>query len=115
VAKDALEAIEVTIKDGVSSREVEEVADLIHDRGYTILDDLLHGVNQTPPIIQTAKAKRHASREVIFRTNMAITVQPNVMTLDERMGLQFGETFIVGKGGLERLNHYPREWVVCAG
>ena len=46
---------------------------------------------------------------------MAVTVQPNVITPDEKMGLQFGETVVVTKTGCERLNAYPREWVICAG
>ncbi len=115
VAVEAFETLVDLIKDGVTTREVEEASNVIHARGYTILDDLLHGVNQYPPIIQTGKAKRHASRDLTFRENMAITIQPNVMTTDARMGLQFGESFVVRKAGLERLNNFPREWVVCAG
>lgn len=115
VAVETLETLEALIKDGVTSREVELAADMIHDRGYTVLDDLLHGVNQYPPIIQTAKGKRHNSRDVTFRAGMTITIQPNLMTLDEKMGLQFGESFVVTKTGLDRLNAFPREWVVCPG
>lgn len=115
VAVETLECLEALIKDGVTSKDVEIAADMIHDRGYTILDDLLHGVNQYPPIIQTNKAKRHANRDITFRAGMAITIQPNLMTLDEKMGLQFGESFVVTKTGLDRLNRYPREWVVCPG
>jgi hypothetical protein len=36
-----------------------------------------------------------------------------VITNDERMGLQFGETVVVGKNDCARLNHYPREWITC--
>ncbi len=114
VAVEAFETLADLIKDGVTSREAEEAADLIHDRGYAVYDDLLHGVNQTPPIIQTAKGRRHESPEVTFRQNMVITIQPNVITPDERMGLQFGETLVVGREGCEPLNRYRREWIVCA-
>ena len=115
VAVEALEVMENLIKPGVTSTQMEKAADIIHERGYTILDDLLHGVNQYPPIIQTGKAKRHRSRELTFQAGMAITIQPNVMTIDQSMGLQFGESFIVRENGLERLNSYPREWIVCQG
>jgi Xaa-Pro dipeptidase len=115
VAVDVFLALEALIKDGVTTREVEEAANLVHRRGYTILDDLLHGTSQTPPIIQTGETKRHTSRDITFRENMTITIQPNVMTRDERMGLQFGETFRVTRDGLERFNAFPRDWVVCAG
>ena len=115
VAVEGYLAIENTIKDGATTADVELAAEVIHDRGYTILDDLLHGVNQSPPIIQTKTTKRHENRDITFKENMAITIQPNVMTIDKRMGLQFGETVMVTKTGCERLNAYPREWIICKG
>jgi Xaa-Pro aminopeptidase len=114
VAVDAFDSICNLIKDGTSTREVEEAAELIHTRGYTLYDDLLHGANQYPPIIQSKSTSRREGGEMVFRENMVITVQPNVCTTDERMGLQFGETFVVRQNGLEPLHDYPREWIVCA-
>ncbi len=46
---------------------------------------------------------------------MVVTIQPNVMTKDEKMGLQFGETVVVRRDGYERLNNFPREWITCKG
>jgi len=112
---EAFDAISGVIKDGTSTREVEEVAEVIHRRGYNIYDDLLHGASQYPPIIQTKSSKRHKSADVVFRERMVIVIQPNVVTRDEKMGLQFGETLVVRKDGLETLNAFPREWVVCQG
>ena len=108
-------AIEEALRDGATTADIEEAAEVIHRRGYTIYDDLLHGVNQTPPIIQTRTTKRHQSPDITFRENMVVTIQPNVITADEKMGLQFGETVLVTKTGCERLNDYPREWIVCPG
>ncbi len=115
VAVEAFETLAEFIKEGVTSAEVEEVADLIHDRGYEVYDDLLHGVSQSPPIIQTAKGRRHESAPLTFKEAMVVTIQPNVITEDQRMGLQFGETMVVGKQRCRRLNHYRREWIVCGG
>lgn len=113
VAVEAFEAVAAAVKDGASTREVEKAAEIIHRRGYTIYDDLLHGANQYPPIIQTRSTARHEGGEVIFRENMVVVIQPNVITADERMGLQFGETVVVRKNGCESLNAFPRKWVVC--
>ena len=52
---------------------------------------------------------------MVFRENMVIVIQPNLMTYDEKMGLQFGETLVVKKNGCESLNAYPRQWVICQG
>jgi len=95
--------------------EAEEAAEIVHRRGFSIYDDLIHGANQYPPIFQTRSTRRHESPEIIFRENMVITIQPNVITRDEKMGLQFGETLVVRKHGCESLNNFPREWIVCRG
>jgi len=114
-AMEAFDILSKVIKDGATTTEAEEAAEIIHKRGYSTYDDLVHGVNQYPPIFQTKTRKRHDSREIIFRENMVIVIQPNLMTADEKMGLQFGETLVVKKNGCESLNAYPRQWVTCKG
>jgi len=114
-AMEAFEVLSKVIKDGATTTEAEEAAEIIHKRGYSTYDDLVHGVNQYPPIFQTKTRKRHESRELVFRENMVIVIQPNLITYDEKMGLQFGETLVVTKNGCESLNVFPREWVVCNG
>ena len=114
-AKEAFEILSRVIKDGATTTAAEEAAEIIHRRGYSTYDDLVHGVNQYPPIFQTKTRKRHDAKEMVFRENMVIVIQPNLMTYDEKMGLQFGETLVVQKNGCESLNAYPREWVTCKG
>lgn len=115
VAVEAFGTLSGLIKDGTSTREAEEAAEVIHRRGYSIYDDLIHGANQYPPIFQTRTTARHEGAEVIFRENMVIVIQPNVITKDEKMGLQFGETLVVRKNACESLNSFRREWIVCGG
>ena len=112
-AVEAFEVLANVIKDGATTTEAEEAAEIIHRRGYSTYDDLVHGVNQYPPIFQTKTRKRHESKEMVFRENMVIVIQPNLITEDEKMGLQFGETLVVTKKGCETLNAYPRQWVTC--
>lgn len=112
-AMEAFEVLSKVIKDGATTTEAEEAAEVIHQRGYSTYDDLVHGVNQYPPIFQTKTRKRHESREMVFRENMVIVIQPNLITYDEKMGLQFGETLVVRKTGCESLNAYPRRWITC--
>jgi Xaa-Pro dipeptidase len=112
-ATETFDVLSKVIKAGVTTTEAEEAAEIVHQRGYSTYDDLVHGVNQYPPIFQTKTRKRHESREFTFRENMVIVIQPNLITPDEKMGLQFGETLVVKKSGCESLNAYPREWVVC--
>jgi Xaa-Pro aminopeptidase len=115
VALEGFEVLARVIKDGATTTEAEEAAEVIHRRGFSTYDDLVHGVNQYSPIFQTKTRKRHESREMIFRENMVIVIQPNLITHDEKMGLQFGETLVVKKTGCESLNAYPRQWITCNG
>lgn len=112
-AVEAFHVLSNVIKAGATTTEAEEAAEVIHQRGYSTYDDLVHGVNQYPPIFQTRTRKRHESREFVFREDMVIVIQPNLITYDEKMGLQFGETLVVKQNGCESLNAYPREWIVC--
>ncbi|HZD40702.1 MAG TPA: Xaa-Pro peptidase family protein [Terriglobales bacterium] len=114
-AVEAFETLAQVIKDGATTTEAEEAAEIIHQRGFSIYDDLVHGVNQYPPIFQTKTTRRHDSKELTFRENMVIVIQPNLVTHDQKMGLQFGETLVVTQKGCESLNAYPREWVTCGG
>ncbi|HEV8535608.1 MAG TPA: M24 family metallopeptidase [Candidatus Limnocylindria bacterium] len=115
VAVEAYERIVAVLRDGATVAEVLDAAEVIHERGYTIYDDLLHGTNQLPPIIQTRRTKRGDWREdFVFREDMVVVVQPNVVT-DEtgRIGLQVGETVRITKNGVERLHDYPMRFLVC--
>ncbi|HYU18847.1 MAG TPA: M24 family metallopeptidase [Chloroflexota bacterium] len=111
-AVEAYDAIESVLRDGASVEEVLDAAEVIHERGYTIFDDLLHGANQYQPIVQTRQTDRGTPAGFVFRENMVVTIQPQLITPDRRMGLQFGETVRITREGVERLHGYKRELVV---
>jgi Xaa-Pro dipeptidase len=113
VALEAYLRIETILKDGAAVGDVLDAAEYIHEQGYSIYDDLLHGANQLPPIVRTRRTNNRAAEDFVFRENMVVVIQPNVITPDERMGLQFGETVRVTRSGTERLHRYRREAIVC--
>jgi Xaa-Pro dipeptidase len=108
-ATDAYRRIVDVLHDGATVAEVLDAADVIHERGFTIYDDLLHGASQLPPIIQTRATKRGEwTEDFVFRENMVVVVQPNVVTDSSgRVGLQVGETVRITRTGVERLHDYP--------
>ena len=113
VAVGTYERIEAALRDGATLEDVLDAAEYVHEQGYTIFDDLLHGANQYPPIIKTRHTSHSNPKEFVFRENMVVVVQPNVVPdADARVGLQFGETVRVTKDGTERLHHLPREFFV---
>jgi len=93
------------------------VADAIRDAGFTIYDDLLHGygVDILPPLIDRARFEDPTAAEGSrFERNMAVVLQPNPITPDERMGLQLGALTIVTDAGAESLHRVPLEPLVAA-
>lgn len=112
VAIEAYEAVESVLKDGATVEQVLDAAEVIHRAGYTIFDDLLHGAHQYPPILRTRSTDHGNPAGFVFRQNMVVTIQPQPITLDRRMGLQFGETVRITRDGVERLHGYPRKMVI---
>jgi Xaa-Pro dipeptidase len=103
------------IRDGATINEVLDVAEYIHTAGFTIYDDLLHGFGggYLPPILRTRRTSTKPPQPFIFRENMTIVIQPNVITMDERMGVQVGELVRVTRDGIESLHHYPMRFIQC--
>jgi len=116
VCVEAYERILAVLRDGATVGAALDAAEVIHERGYTIYDDLLHGAGQLPPIFQTRRTARGRIDEgFVFREDMVVTLQPNVITPDERMGMQIGETVRITRTGTERLHGYPMRFIVCGG
>jgi Xaa-Pro aminopeptidase len=93
------------------------VADAIRDAGFTIYDDLLHGygVDILPPLIDRERFEDPTAAEGSrFERNMAVVLQPNPITPDERKGLQLGALTIVTDAGAEWLHRVPLEPLVAA-
>ena len=116
VAVEAYARIVAVLRDGATATQVLDAADVIHERGYTVYDDLFHGMSQLPPILQTRQTQRGPFREFTFRAGMCVVVQPNVIRDDSaRMGLQVGSTLVITRDGAEDLHRYPMRFVVCGG
>jgi Xaa-Pro dipeptidase/ectoine hydrolase len=114
-AVETYERICAVLRDGATVADVLDAADVARERGYTTYDDLLHGTDQLPPVLQTRDAARGPQPEdFVFREDMVVVVQPNlVRDASGRMGLQVGETVRVTRRGTERLHRYPMRFVRC--
>lgn len=112
-AVECYERVCAVLHDGATAADVVDAAQVVHDRGYTLYDDLFHGISQLPPILRTRPTARGPVPDFTFRADMVVVVQPNVVTDDARMGMQVGETVRITSSGIERLHAYPMRFVVC--
>lgn len=115
VAVECYERVLGVLRDGATAEEVVDAAACVHDRGYTLYDDLFHGTNQLPPILRTRATAHGPVPAFTFRADMVVVVQPNVVTADARAGLQVGETLRITPTGTERLHSYPMRFAICQG
>ncbi|HJV29753.1 MAG TPA: Xaa-Pro peptidase family protein [Gaiellaceae bacterium] len=118
VARESYHAMASTMRHGATEADVIRAAEPIRDAGYAIYDDLVHGygVDIMPPLIDRDQlGVPPADGGATFERGMAIVIQPNPITPDERMGLQLGALTIVRDDGAESLHHVPFEPLVTAG
>ncbi len=115
VAVETFSRIANVIRDGATIDEVLDEAEYIHASGFTICDDLLHGFGggYLPPVLRTRRTSVKEAQPFTFRENMTIVIQPNVITEDERMGVQVGELMRVTHNGVEALHNYPMRFIQC--
>ena len=112
-AMEAFDRIAGVIKAGAGVEPALEAADVVHERGFTVYDDVVHGASQLPPILRTRQTTRGTPPDFRFETNMCLVIQPNVVTEDGLRGVQFGEMMRVTDTGLEKMHDCPRELIVC--
>lgn len=114
-ALEAYERCARALRAGATSEDVLDAADVIDERGYTINDGFLHGfgIGLMPPSIGTRQAKRGVPKPPFrFEANMCVVVQPNVVTRDERAGVQLGNLLRIAATGAECLHRLPLQYYV---
>jgi Xaa-Pro aminopeptidase len=116
VAEAAFHAVAAVLRTGATPADLVAAADLIEDAGYSVYDDLVHGIGNgyLPPILRTrGTTVEEAPADFRYPENSTWVIQPNVITRDERMGIQVGDMVRVTANGAERMNRYPLRFVVC--
>ncbi len=110
VADAAFDAITQRLRPGARAADLVDASAVIDDAGFTIRDDLVHGFvgGYLPPVLGTRGRALAAVPDFIFASGMMVVVQPNVVTPDERAGVQTGELLLVTDAGAERLHSYER-------
>jgi Xaa-Pro aminopeptidase len=109
-AEAAFDAVTAVVRHGTTMEEILDAASLIEERGFTIYDDLVHGFGggYLPPILGTRGRPAGPLPRMTLEENMTVVVQPNVITRDEKAGVQVGELIRVTRTGFERLHAAPR-------
>jgi Xaa-Pro aminopeptidase len=110
VADAAFDAIFRKLRPGATAADLVDAASVIEAAGFTTRDDLVHGFvgGYLPPILGSPSRMLEPVPDFTFEVGMTVVVQPNVVTLDSRAGVQTGELVLVNESGAERLHDYER-------
>ena len=106
----AFDAVTAVIRPGTTMEQIVAAAGVIEERGFTIYDDLMHGFGggYFPPIVGSRSRPAGPLPQMTLEENMTVVVQPNVITPDQKAGVQVGELVRVTRGGCESLHNAPR-------
>jgi Xaa-Pro aminopeptidase len=109
-AEAAFDAVTGVVRHGATMQAIIDAAGVIEERGFTIYDDLMHGFGggYFPPILGSRSRPAGPLPDMTLEANMTVVVQPNVITPDQRAGVQVGELIRVTQTGFERLHRAPR-------
>lgn len=115
VALDAFDRIFALLRPGATAGQVVAASRPIEEAGFSIYDDLLHGYGggYFPPILRTPGTAHAPPPDFTFEENMTVVIQPNVITPDERAGVQVGELVRITADGCESLHRFPRRLIRC--
>jgi Xaa-Pro aminopeptidase len=106
----AFDAIAAVVRPGAHAADLLEASGVIEEMGFTIYDDLVHGYGggYLPPVLGSRSRPNLAVPDLILEEGMALVIQPNVITTDERAGVQTGHLVVVTANGHRSLHEVPR-------
>lgn len=109
-AEAAYDAIFKVLRPGVHVRELCVGAKVIEEAGFTYYDDLVHGFGggYLPPVLGSPTRENEPLPDLTLEAGVMMVVQPNVITRDQKAGVQTGELVVVTESGAERLHTVPR-------
>ncbi len=108
-AEAAFKAVTGVLRHGCTMQAIIDAAGVIEAAGFTIFDDLLHGFGggYFPPILGCKSRPAGPLPDLVLEENMTVVVQPNVITPDQKAGVQLGELVRITRDGCETMHSTP--------
>jgi Xaa-Pro dipeptidase len=109
-AEATFDAIAAVLRPGVTPQQIIDVSGVIEKAGFTTCDDIMHGYGggYFPPVLGSQSRPAGRVPDLKLQAGMTVVVQPNVITKDQRAGVQVGELLHITDHGIERLHKVPR-------
>jgi Xaa-Pro aminopeptidase len=109
VAEETYQAVRKVLKPGAMANDILDAAAVVGRSGFTVCDDLLHGFigGYLPPVLGTHERPSGPIPDLVLEENMAVVLQPSIVTKDGNAGVQTGECLRITRDGVEPLHDAP--------
>jgi len=109
-AEAAFDAVTRVVRHGTTMQQIIDAAGVIEEAGFTVYDDLMHGFGggYFPPVLGSRSRPAGPLPDMTLQAGMTCVVQPNVITPDQKAGVQVGELILVTESGFERMHRAER-------
>lgn len=106
----AFEAIFAAVRPGAKPAQLVEASRVVEEAGFTTNDDIVHGYGggYLPPVLGSKSRPSGPIPDFELVPGMMMVIQPNVITRDNKAGVQTGELVLVTPTGAERMHRHPR-------
>jgi Xaa-Pro dipeptidase len=106
----AFAAIFAAVRPGARPAQLVEASRGIEEAGFTTNDDIVHGYGggYLPPVLGSKSRPSGPIPDFELKPGMMMVIQPNVITRDDKAGVQTGELVLVTPTGAERMHRHPR-------
>jgi Xaa-Pro aminopeptidase len=106
----AFDAMFAAVKPGAKPAELVAASRVIEEAGFTTNDDIVHGYGggYFPPVLGSQSRPAGPIPDFALEPGMMMVIQPNVITRDDKAGVQTGECVVVTATGAARLHNVPR-------
>ncbi len=106
----AFDAMFAAVRPGAKPADLVAASRVIEEAGFTTNDDIVHGygAGYLPPVLGSNSRPAGPIPDFALEPGMMMVIQPNVITRDDRAGVQTGECILVTATGATRLHNFPR-------
>ncbi|HUK60590.1 MAG TPA: M24 family metallopeptidase [Stellaceae bacterium] len=106
----AFDAIFAAVRPGAKPADLVAASRVIEERGFTTNDDIVHGYGggYLPPVLGSKSRSSGPIPDFALAPGMMMVIQPNVITRDDRAGVQTGQLVLVTETGAKSMHEFPR-------
>ena len=106
----AFDAMFAAVRPGAKPADLIAASRVVEEAGFTTNDDIVHGYGggYLPPVLGSASRPAGPVPDFPLAPGMMMVIQPNVITRDDKAGVQTGELVLVTDKGATRMHNFPR-------